>query len=102
MSESLSITTVAEGIEEESQADRMRALGCTYGQGYFFARPVRPEEVPAIIGRQAAGDVGGAVPAGRAGGARGRAARRAAAATGDIGRREPRLRPDARAPRSQG
>ena len=70
MSESLSITTVAEGIEEESQADRMLALGCTYGQGYFFARPVRPEEVPAIIGRPAAGNVAApstrAVQAGRA------------------------------------
>ena len=70
MSESLTITTVAEGIEDGEQADRMRALGCTYGQGYFFARPVRPEEVPAIIGRQAAGDVAApsprAVPAGRA------------------------------------
>jgi len=56
MSDSLSITTVAEGIEEASQADRMLALGCTYGQGYFFARPVHPDEVPAIIGREAASD----------------------------------------------
>ena len=81
----------------------MRSLGCTYGQGYFFARPVRPEEVPAIIGRQATGDVAApspprAVPAG----ARRRAARRASAATGVIGRREPRLRPGVRAPGSEG
>src|SRR6185369_450087 len=54
MSDSLGITTVAEGIEEAAQAERMLALGCTYGQGYYFARPVRPEEVPAIIGRPAA------------------------------------------------
>ena len=39
MSESLHIVTVAEGIETEEQAKRMRALGCTYGQGFFFARP---------------------------------------------------------------
>ena len=40
MSESLRITTVAEGIEDAEQAARMRDLGCTYGQGYFFARPM--------------------------------------------------------------
>ena len=39
MSESLHIMTVAEGIETADQAERMRSLGCTYGQGYFFARP---------------------------------------------------------------
>ena len=39
MSESLHIVTVAEGIETADQAERMRSLGCTYGQGYFFARP---------------------------------------------------------------
>jgi diguanylate cyclase (GGDEF)-like protein len=60
MSDSLSITTVAEGIEEASQAERMLALGCTYGQGYFFARPVAPDEVPAIIGVP---DVAPAAPA---------------------------------------
>jgi EAL domain-containing protein (putative c-di-GMP-specific phosphodiesterase class I) len=49
MSDSLGITTVAEGIEDAAQAERMLALGCTYGQGYFFARPVPPHEVPAII-----------------------------------------------------
>ena len=31
------IQTVAEGIETREQAARMRALGCTYGQGFFFA-----------------------------------------------------------------
>ena len=35
--------TVAEGIETADQADRMRALGCTYGQGFLFARPLQPD-----------------------------------------------------------
>jgi diguanylate cyclase (GGDEF)-like protein len=55
MSDSLGITTVAEGIEEAGQAERMLALGCTYGQGYFFARPMAADEVPAIIGEAAKG-----------------------------------------------
>jgi diguanylate cyclase (GGDEF)-like protein len=37
---SLDISTVAEGIETVAQAERMRALGCTYGQGYLFSRPL--------------------------------------------------------------
>jgi diguanylate cyclase (GGDEF)-like protein len=45
MSESLQITTVAEGIEDAEQATRMRDLGCTYGQGYFFARPMAGEAI---------------------------------------------------------
>jgi EAL domain-containing protein (putative c-di-GMP-specific phosphodiesterase class I) len=45
MSQSLEIRTVAEGIETAEQAARMRALGCTYGQGYFFARPQSDAEI---------------------------------------------------------
>lgn len=46
MARSLGIETVAEGIETRAQADRMRALRCTYGQGYFFAQPLLPDELP--------------------------------------------------------
>lgn len=35
----LDARVVAEGVETEEQADSLRALGCTFGQGYFFARP---------------------------------------------------------------
>jgi predicted signal transduction protein with EAL and GGDEF domain len=50
MSDSLRIATVAEGIETAEQAARMRALGCTFGQGYFFARPLDAAELLAGIG----------------------------------------------------
>lgn len=45
MSQSLKIWTVAEGIETSEQAARMRALGCTYGQGYYFAKPQTDAEI---------------------------------------------------------
>jgi diguanylate cyclase (GGDEF)-like protein len=45
MSQSLRISTVAEGIEDAEQAARMQALGCTYGQGYFFARPMAGDSI---------------------------------------------------------
>jgi diguanylate cyclase (GGDEF)-like protein len=45
MSDSLRIETVAEGIEDADQAARMRDLGCTFGQGYYFARPMPAEAI---------------------------------------------------------
>ena len=45
LSESLQIVTVAEGIETAEQAERMRGLGCTFGQGYFFSKPLRMTDV---------------------------------------------------------
>ncbi len=40
MCNGLQIETVAEGIENENQARLMREMGCTYGQGYLFSRPL--------------------------------------------------------------
>jgi diguanylate cyclase (GGDEF)-like protein/PAS domain S-box-containing protein len=38
------LRTVAEGVETEDQATRLTELGCDFGQGYLFGRPVRAEE----------------------------------------------------------
>jgi diguanylate cyclase (GGDEF)-like protein len=40
LGKSLDIATVAEGIETRDQAERMRSLGCRFGQGYYFAQPM--------------------------------------------------------------
>ena len=53
MSRSLGIETVAEGIETSEQADRMRALGCAYGQGYVFAAPLSADELLTTFGSTA-------------------------------------------------
>jgi EAL domain-containing protein (putative c-di-GMP-specific phosphodiesterase class I) len=39
----LGLTVVAEGIETPGQLERLQSLGCAYGQGYLFARPVDAE-----------------------------------------------------------
>jgi diguanylate cyclase (GGDEF)-like protein len=49
LGESLSIATVAEGIETKEHAERMRTLGCTYGQGFYFAKPMSAEEIEAGV-----------------------------------------------------
>jgi EAL domain-containing protein (putative c-di-GMP-specific phosphodiesterase class I)/CRP-like cAMP-binding protein len=51
LSKSLKMTVVAEGIETEAQAQALKEMGCTYGQGYFFAKPMPLEEAIAIIKR---------------------------------------------------
>lgn len=44
LSKSLDISTVAEGVETEENRRIVRELGCDYGQGYFYCRPVSVEE----------------------------------------------------------
>jgi diguanylate cyclase (GGDEF)-like protein len=48
MGESLGLVLVPEGIEEQEQADALRALGCRLGQGYLFGRPVPAEELTGV------------------------------------------------------
>jgi len=43
MCEGLGMDVVAEGIEEEAQADRLVQFGCGGGQGYLFGKPANAE-----------------------------------------------------------
>ena len=45
----LGMNVVAEGIEEESQAQKLQALQCEYGQGYLFAKPLPTQEAEALL-----------------------------------------------------
>jgi diguanylate cyclase (GGDEF)-like protein/PAS domain S-box-containing protein len=45
----MQIDTVAEGIEADEQAEALRALGCEYGQGYYFARPLEASAWAGLI-----------------------------------------------------
>lgn len=36
--------TLAEGIETKEQLELLQKLGCQQGQGYYFSRPLPPEE----------------------------------------------------------
>jgi len=44
MAQHLHIQVVAEGIEGWPQLEKLRALGCEYGQGYLFARPAPAQD----------------------------------------------------------
>jgi diguanylate cyclase (GGDEF)-like protein len=45
LAQSLQLETVGEGVDSDDQLRELRAIGCTYGQGYLFARA---GDVPAV------------------------------------------------------
>jgi diguanylate cyclase (GGDEF)-like protein/PAS domain S-box-containing protein len=49
MAKTLGFSVVAEGVETEEQSQVVEALGCDLGQGYLYARPTPPEDVPAVV-----------------------------------------------------
>ena len=51
----LHLQLVAEGIEQPEQVSTLRGLACQYGQGYYFARPLTPDALDALLDRQADG-----------------------------------------------
>ncbi len=49
LGKTLHIETVAEGIERPEQREGLRAMGCTLGQGYLFARPMAADDLAASL-----------------------------------------------------
>ena len=45
----LGMEVVAEGVETEAQRRQLVALGCRYGQGFLFARPLEPQAATALL-----------------------------------------------------
>ena len=43
LAQSLGLDVLAEGVENVAVAQRLKHLRCTYVQGYYFSRPLRPE-----------------------------------------------------------
>jgi EAL domain-containing protein (putative c-di-GMP-specific phosphodiesterase class I) len=50
ISQVLDLELIAEGVETEEQRDILLALGCTVGQGFYYARPVSAAALPALLG----------------------------------------------------
>ncbi len=45
----LGLVVIGEGVEEEVQLRRLRALGCHLAQGYHFARPIPGDELRSLL-----------------------------------------------------
>jgi EAL domain-containing protein (putative c-di-GMP-specific phosphodiesterase class I) len=49
MAERLGLSATAEGIETDEQLATLCDLGCEFGQGYLFTRPVPADELPSFL-----------------------------------------------------
>ncbi len=52
MAHKLGLKVIAEGIETAEQQDLLIAVGCDYGQGYFFSRPLSADALEALCIQQ--------------------------------------------------
>jgi len=53
---------VAEGVETEHHTKRLRELGCDWAQGFWFAKPLPPDEATARLRGELAGGITGGTP----------------------------------------
>ena len=49
LAQNLNIETVAEGIETQQQLSQLQELGCNFGQGFLFSKPVAAPEAENLI-----------------------------------------------------
>ncbi len=52
LAHNLGLDVTAEGIETAAQLAKLRELGCEFGQGYFFSKPVDAVQAEALIAAQ--------------------------------------------------
>ena len=49
LADSVGMHTIAEGIETAEQLEELRKVGCGYGQGYWFSKPVEPDALERLL-----------------------------------------------------
>jgi len=52
LAEALDMHVIAEGIENEQQRDLLLSMGCQYGQGYWFGKPMTADEATKMLMQQ--------------------------------------------------
>lgn len=57
LAHNLDMEVVAEGVEEADQMSSLLELGCDFGQGYLFARPMEPAAVEEMLEAQSEGEI---------------------------------------------
>jgi diguanylate cyclase (GGDEF)-like protein len=53
LARNLGMEVIAEGIETDEQYQQLKKLGCEYGQGYLFSRPVNKDAVVHLLANDA-------------------------------------------------
>lgn len=49
MANIMGLRMIAEGVETEDQINYLLNMGCIYGQGYFFYKPLPVEEIKILL-----------------------------------------------------
>ncbi|HEY0099161.1 MAG TPA: EAL domain-containing protein [Pyrinomonadaceae bacterium] len=49
LGQNLGMNVIAEGVETEQQSAQLKALGCEFGQGYYFSRPMDSDAAEALF-----------------------------------------------------
>jgi diguanylate cyclase (GGDEF)-like protein len=49
MAHCLGMDTIAEGIENSIQLEKLKSINCKYGQGYFLSKPITGKQIEAIL-----------------------------------------------------
>jgi EAL domain-containing protein (putative c-di-GMP-specific phosphodiesterase class I) len=49
LTRTMDIDMVTDGIETESQLQMLRDVGCPYGQGHLFSKPLNPEDTDRLF-----------------------------------------------------
>jgi diguanylate cyclase (GGDEF)-like protein len=49
LAHNIGVQAVAEGVESQAQLATLRALGCQSAQGFFFSRPIPPDEIEQLL-----------------------------------------------------
>lgn len=49
LADTLGLQVIAEGIEDSAQRDLLAGMGCRFGQGYLFARPMTVEQSERVL-----------------------------------------------------
>ena len=62
LGQAMGLATVAEGIETAEQAAVLRQLGCGYGQGYYFAKPMSANALGRLVDQPQRSSHGGLPP----------------------------------------
>ena len=49
LAKQLGMDTVSEGVETLQQLNQLKAMGCEFGQGYLFSKPLEPKAIESIF-----------------------------------------------------
>jgi EAL domain-containing protein (putative c-di-GMP-specific phosphodiesterase class I) len=48
----IGLDAIAEGVSSAGQLEMLRGMGCTYGQGFHFSKPVPRDELVLLLQRE--------------------------------------------------